>query len=211
MTESDSNEPTLSLLERWRTGDRSALEQLLGELLPWLHREVSRALNPQQRVEKDSMDLVQNAVLNFLNWGPRFVPHSADQFRALLKRIAMNELIDHARRLSRSGDVGHIESVLGSSSPMSGYALPGHSSLQPDRMAGIAEETEWVRLALQFLSPEDRSLLLMSEVEGIDWATIAREIGLESSDAARMRCVRLKPRVANLLRRLKAGQLPDSP
>ena len=45
-----------------------------------------------------------------------------------------------------------------------------------------------MRLALQFLEPEDRYLLLASEVEGLDWATIAAELGLASPDAARVRC-----------------------
>lgn len=202
-------DPALDLLRRWREGDRDALDALLADVLPWLQREVSRAMGAGLRAAQDSGDLVQTAVLNFLSWGPRFVPESGAQFRSLLKRIATNELIDQRRRLARSGGGRHLDSFVGSANPLSGFAGPSLSALRPSGAAERNEEEEWVRLALQFLPAEERYLLLASEVEGLEWAAIARELGIASADAARVRGARLKPKVANLLRQLKGGRLPD--
>jgi len=203
-------DPALDLLNRYQAGDPKALELLINDVLPWLHNEVRRSMGHHVDGAQSSTDLVQTVILNFLSWGPRFVPQSGAQFRALLKRIATNELIDQRRREGRSKERKHLGSVGSTSNPLSGFAGPSLSSQRPSMAAVRAEEQEWVRLALQFLSAEDRQLLLASEVEGIDWATIASDMGLQSPDAARVRAARLKPKVANLLRQLKSGMLPDS-
>jgi len=203
-----ANEPTPELLDRWRRGDRAALDQLLADVEPWLHREMTKALGDESRSEQDSLDLAHAAVQNFLSWGPAFVPESPAQFRALLKRIALNEVFDQRRRQGRRGTRRQVDSVRESRSSLSGFGAAQGSTERPSRAAERSEETEWVRLALQFLEPEDRYLLLASEVEGLDWATIATELGLASPDAARVRCARLKPRVGVLLLQLRRGKLP---
>ena len=199
---------TLELLNRWRSGDRTALERLLADVEPWLHREMTKAVGDAVRTEQDSLDLAHAAVLNFLASGPRFVPENGAQFRALLKRIALNEVLDERRRQGRRGTRLRVDSVLDSRSTLSGFGRPQTTADRPSQAAERSEESEWVRLALQFLEPEDRYLLLASEVEGLDWSTIAAELGLSSPDAARVRCARLKPRVGVLLLQLRRGKLP---
>ena len=202
---SESEDLELELLERWRAGERSALDRLLVEVMPWLHREVSKAMGAALRGAEDSQDIVQTAVLRFLHSGPKFIPANGAQLRALLKRIAQNELIDRRRHLDRTGAKAHIESFLRSSRPSLGFAA---STARPSGAAEQGEEIQWVQLAMQFLDEDDRFLLLAS-VSGADWATIARELELGSADAARVRCARLKPKVANVMRRLRAGWIPE--
>jgi len=209
MTQPTPSDPSLDLLDRWRAGDESARDQILNEVTPWLHTEVSKLMTPRERARQDSMDILQSAVMNFLRWGPRFVPETGAQFRALLKRIAINELTDQRRRLARAGGGRHLDSMFNSANPLSGFAGPSRTSEQPGKALLKAEEEKWVRLALQFLSEEDRYLLLSAEVEGLDWATIAGELGMSSPDAARVRCARLKPKIANVMRRLRAGRMPE--
>jgi RNA polymerase sigma factor (sigma-70 family) len=200
-------DPTLELLERWRAGDRAALDRLVAEVLPWLQSEVRFVLGNDHSGIHDSLDVVHTTALNFLTWGPRFVPKSVAQLKALLRRIATNEVIDQRRRRSRGGP--HLESMLAASASFSGFGPAVASAAQPSRVAERNEDSNWVRLALQFLDEEERQLLLASEVERQDWATIARELGLANADAARMRCARLKPRLANLVRRLRNGEVPQ--
>lgn len=203
---SDESDGLLELLRRWREGDRKALEELLVELQPWLHRQMSHALAGRTRTPLDSMDLAQQAIANFLTHGPRFVPENAAQLRGLLLRIARNELVDDERRSARSA--GHVESRLDSCRSLSGFGASLPTSQHPSTAAARSEEAAWVRLALQFLEPDERTLLLASEIDGVDWATIAAELGLSSADAARMQCARLKPRVARLLLQLRKGRVP---
>lgn len=204
-------DPTAELLIRWRNNDPTAVDQLLADILPWLHQEMRKELGNQSRAAVDSMDLAQSAVLNFLRRGVRFVPETPAQFRALLKRIAVNELKDQWRRQKRAGGVRHIDSLVASSNPLSGFGAVAATHDAPNKNVERNEDADWVRLALQFLPEEDRWLVLASEVEGMDWAAIAGELGLAAPDAARMRAARLKPKLANLLRKLRSGRLPEEP
>lgn len=209
-TPQDSMSSALALFKRWQAGDRQALDQLAAEIQPWLHQEISLALGKNQRAAQDSVDMAQNAVLNFLTWGPKFVPENETQFRALLKRIATNQVIDMQRRQGLRNRGGHVESMLKSGNSFSNFGPTQNSALSPSHQAGQAEDQDWVRLALQFLEPDERHLLVASEVEGQDWATIASDLGLTSADAARVRCARLKPKLARLLMQLRRGRMPDA-
>ncbi len=202
-------QPALDLFRQWRAGDRNALDRLVTTIQPWLRSEITKSLGNRGRGVQDSLDLAQNAVLNFLNWGPKFVPETDAQFHALLKRIATNQVIDAQRHQGLRDRGGHIESMRVSGHSFSGFGPAVRSAERPDAAAERESETEWVRLALQFLEPDDRHLLLASEVEGQDWATIASDLGLASADAARVRCTRLKPKVARLLLQLRRGRMPD--
>jgi RNA polymerase sigma factor (sigma-70 family) len=203
-------DPTQRLLERWKGGDRAAFEFLVTDALPWLHAEVRHSMGRQARGIDDSMDVVQSVATSFLRWAPRFVPANGAQFRALLKRIACNELIDRRRMASGRCDRRHVDSVLDFEDHALEPASPSRSSQAPDRASEKREDQQWVRLALQFLSADDRYLLVAREVEKLDWSSIAQEVGLDSPDAARVRCSRIKARVANLLRRLRSSRYPES-
>lgn len=210
MPEPDLNQRSaLDLFRRWRDGDSDALDQLVTMIQPWLRSEISKSLGNRVRGMQESLDLAQNAVLNFLNWGPKFVPESEAQFRALLKRIATNQVIDAQRHQAPRNRGGHVESMRVSGHSFSGFGPADRTTERPDAIAARESDAEWVRLALQFLEPDDRHLLLASEVEGQDWATIAADLGLASADTARVRCSRLKPKVARLLVQLRRGRMPD--
>lgn len=203
-------DPLLELVLRWQAGDRGALEPILAEIEPWLRREVHRATAGRAVNAQDSADLTQQAILNFLEWGPRFCPRNGAQFRALLRRIALNELIDQTRR-GRLRDGGRADTLFGSSAAVPPSFGIARSEERPSRAAAVGEEWNWLRLALQYLEPEDRHLLLASEVDGESWEAIAESLGLASPDSARMRAARLKPRLASLVRRLRSGRLPEEP
>jgi len=204
----NSQAPSVELLRRWRDGDARALDRLIEEVQPWLRRELTKALAGGPRGEQDALDLAQEAVRGFLEWGPRFVPESEAQFCALLRRIALNGLIDEQRRRARQERGGHLESRLSAGQPVSQLRYADRSSLQPSRAAERAENAAWVRLALEFVDAEERYLLLASEVDGSSWAEIAGELGLASPDTARVRCSRLKARMARLLLDLRKGHTP---
>jgi DNA-directed RNA polymerase specialized sigma24 family protein len=201
-------DPECQLLEAWRKGDVSARDQLLALLIPWLQSEIRRGLGAQTFSAMDSGDLTNNAIVNFLTWGPEFVPANGAQLRAALRRIAINEVIDQRRR--RSHDGRHYESLLGTAGTCSAYGEQIRSGDRPSLVAQRNDEASWVRFALQFLEPDDRYLLVASEIEGHDWATIAKELSMSSPDAARVRATRLKPRFANILRKVKGGVAPDA-
>lgn len=207
-SDGESANPSLTRLARWRSGDPAALAELLTEFLPWLQAEVHANLGRASGPE-DSQDLVQTAIVNFLSSGPRFIPGSEAQFRALLRRIALNEVID-LRRRAACVRAGRLEGGSGSGSQPPAQPYSSFAFQRPSKVAERAEEAEWVRLALQFLSSEERRLLVAAEVEGCPWEDVAQELGLPSADAARVKAARLKPRLANLLRQLRSNRLPTA-
>lgn len=206
--DSDSPDLLLNLLRRWRAGESDALGLLLQHVEQWLHSEISREMTARTVNAQDSWDLTHQAIVNFLESGPRFIPRSEAQLRGLLRRIAINELIDQNRKGKyRDGKRG--DTLFGASDSMSGLEVAARSSERPSRVATASEEWNWLRLALQFVEPEDRHLLVAREVDGVSWESIAKEFGLPSPEAARVRVARLKPRLANIVKKLRAGRIPD--
>lgn len=195
---------TVALLRRWHAGEAGALAVLLGKHLPRLHEFTHRVLDrdfPGLRREQDSLDLVQTAAARVLSYLPRFVPRDGKQFQGLLRTFVRNDLrnqLQSPRRQMRSEGSDSILDLRQSSG----------SSEMPDRAAEDAEERAWVRLALEFLPDADRLLLHRYLIENSSWEEIARELQMESPDAARMQYKRrAQPRLVITLRRLKAGRV----
>lgn len=209
MSDSPSEDAISSALARWKSGDSAALDELLGDTLSWLNQEVGRTWRSSPHASLSTEDLVQSAVMKFLEWSPKFQPRSRAQFRALLKRIAMNGMIDAARRAQRRG-ARHVESVWGPAIADADHEAAADSSLSPSRVASRSEDQAWVRLALEFLEPEERCLILESRVEGREWSDIAQELGFGSAEAARRKAKQIEVRIAGLLRRLRQGQIPEA-
>ena len=204
-----SDADLLELLRRWYDGDREALGALLLSVEPWLRVDVRKNLHEHPDPALDVSDVVQQSLLNFLQWGPRFQPENAAQLRALMRRIASNHVIDEARRHARRPS--HSDTLSDASRVMSSYGSDHRNVARPERSAQRNEEREWVRLGLQFLDSEERFLIVASEVDGLPWKDIAATLNMESPDAARMRATRLKLRLANILRQLKHGRTPTGP
>src|SRR5262245_63953732 len=99
---------TTQLLHRWRDGDESALGEIVQRHLPWVRQHVREHLSGDLRAKLATEDVVQDAMLDFLRNGPRFVPANEAQLRSLLARIVANTLCDQSnwfraarRRMSR--------------------------------------------------------------------------------------------------------------
>lgn len=200
----------LRKLQRWYAGEEQALSLVMDEVGPWLRWRLQVEMAGRTVNGHDSDDLTHEVLLNFLRSGPRFTFRSGGQFRALLWRIARNELIDQGRKENvRTGAqrptlFGSLQCTGSRNEPV----VP--TSDRPSHIANVGQEWNWLRLALQYVTAEERRLLVASEVEELGWAEIAAELSLPSASAARIRAARLKPRLANLVAKLKAGVLPTS-
>ncbi|MEO0649899.1 MAG: sigma-70 family RNA polymerase sigma factor [Planctomycetota bacterium] len=198
-----SDQSTVVMLHRWFDGDSEAIEQLLGENLAWMQGYVRKHLNPGLRRRFDSMDVVQDGALRILRYNPRHPPANRAQLRALFKKALLDTLrdkIDHIRAGRRSID--REESMAGAVG--SDLQPLGRSAEEaPDAAAEKQELREWVKLALQFLDPVDREVILGREYRREPFEVIADELGIASADAARMRYNRALPRLALKIRELR--------
>ena len=204
----DTTGETVELLQRWHGGEREALHTLLKRFLPRLQRFASSKLRgefPQLAREQDSLDLVQTSAAKALEYVPRFVPRDDEQFFGLLCTFVLNHLRNRLRAPGRQGaaerkpDFG--DSVLD-------LRPCDRTSERPSLAAQEAEERAWARFALEFLPDPERRLVCLRVVDQASWEEIAAELQM-TPDAARMRFNRLIPELANLIRRLREGQVDD--
>lgn len=203
---SATDDDTLAWLQRWHAGDEAALAALVAAHLPWLRAHVDRRLGAFLRARGDADDYLQDAVLDFLRDGPRFVCRDGAQFRALLARIAENTLRDRndwfrAKRRKLGGDVALTRDSVVALDP----ALQRLTT--PSQHASKDEERQWVRLALELMDGEDRAILVAREYEDRSFVAIGEELGM-TANAVRMRWVRAIARLAEVMKELRAGRVP---
>ena len=191
----------VATLERHHAGDPGALEELVAELLPWLHGYVQRKMGPKLRTAEASLDVVQEVLLRVLQKGAAFVPATEDQLLRLVATMAMNRLRDRHDWLAVRVEASQGITRLGDSST-------------PSTGAARQEQQDFLELGIQLLDPEDALILHERNWEELDFAEIGRRREI-TADAARMRFNAAVRRLGKLVRQLQAGELnelaPDLP
>lgn len=199
---------TVELLQRWHAGDAEALSALIERDLPWIRDHVSKRLGPLIRRANDTQDIVQEALVEVLRYGPRFLLQDHGHFRALLAKIVENELrMEHERLTAQKRDMRRERRL---QTAVSAISLDPDLKppTQPDEAAERNEMQTWMRLALEFLDPEDRRVILLHEWEGQTFAEIGKELGI-GENGARMKFNRALPKLAKKVNALRAGMLPS--
>lgn len=197
---------TRELLIRWHGGDNDALAALVERDLTWLSDHVRRHLGPRLRRLNDTHDMIQNAMVEVLRCGPRFVVADRNHFRNLIARMVGNVLCgEHDRLTAAKRDVDR-EQHLGSGEGIAWLVDDERGRESPSEEASRSELSAMVRLALELLEPEDRRLIVWREYQGESFAEIASRLG-QKEDAARMRFQRALPRLAAELTRLRKRDL----
>lgn len=198
-------EPIAELVRGWHRGDQASVQRLVEENLTWIRELVSRRLGPALRRRDDSSDAVQDALLEVLERGPRFVPSDRHQFRALIARLVENLLRDRAEWLTalkrdyRREQAWSNESVL--------VLDPGaRDATRPSEAAARAEDEAWVHLALELVAPADRRLVLMRQWQGLAFGAIGAELGIDEN-TARMRFQAALRRLGDKLREVRRGRV----
>jgi RNA polymerase sigma-70 factor (ECF subfamily) len=200
---------TRDLLLRWHDGDQDALAELVQQDLPWIEARVHRRLGPLLRRRHDTQDIVQNTLVEVLKSGPRFVLSDRGHLRALLARMVENVL-----RVQANHHQAHRRDLRREVPPQSSFAdtVPdldlAADATSPPQAAERSETRDWVRLALEFLEPDDRRAVIWRDYDDLGFAEIAARLGV-AEDAARMRYRRALPRLARVLQDLRRGQLDD--
>ena len=148
-------------------GDTDAFGELVRRYQDRLYNTVYRLLDNAD----DAQDVVQDAFLNAYQSLDGFKGDS--QFFTWLYRIAVNTAISHKRkqRLTLSIDAGRNGESRVEPIDASDASRPGHALEQ-------AEEERRVQRALNRLSPEHRAVLIMKDMEGQKYETMAEILGV---------------------------------
>ncbi len=148
------------LIARCQTGDKLAFEELLGKYERLIYNLTFRYFgNPH-----DASDLGQEAMLRIFHKISEFNGNSS--FKTWLYRVVSNLCLDELRRRKRqNGSLDELKEQ--------GYE-PVATFHNPVDEAEQTERSELIQEVLLMLSDEHRAIIILKDIEGLDYNTIAR-------------------------------------
>jgi len=194
---------TSTSLSRFHSGDDKGLDALIKRHLAWIHNHVHRRLGSLLRKKGDTTDYVQDAIVQFLKYGPRFMISKDDDFRGLMVCIVENTLRDKRDwYTARRREIAR-ERPLGSDTVL--YLDPPKGSVKtPSKSADAHEREAWIRMGMELMDPKERGLIILRQWDKKSFVEIGKILEIDS-DAARMRynraVGRLSEKVGYLRRR----------
>jgi RNA polymerase sigma factor (sigma-70 family) len=183
---------TVDLVERAKTGDAEALNQLFTRFLPALRRWASGRLPRWTRDLMDTDDLVQETVIRAVNRIGQFEVRHEGALQAYLRQAVMNRIRDEVRRTGRSPVTTELDDKQAASGASPLEAAIGH------------EAVERYEAALSRLKPEEREAIVARVEMECSYHEVAAALGKPSADAARMAVSRALLRLAQEMNRGRA-------
>lgn len=166
------------LVERARSGDTQAREQLARRCIEALRRFAAGRVPRGVRGRLDTDDLVQHAVMRAFERLDTFERRGHGSFLANLRTIVLNQIRDEARRLSTRSPHQELGDHLQESGPSPLEAAIGRDFVQS------------YESALARLSAAHREAIVLRLEMGYSYEEIAEALGNASPNAARMMVVR---------------------
>ncbi len=155
-------------VRRVQAGDTEAFEPLVEKY----KRKVFRLAYQVLRDQEESLDVAQEAFVKAFRALPAFKGDSA--FYTWLFRITMNVALDRKRqRAARAKSLG-AEDV----PPEEWERTAMSTDPDPEDVASGAERRERIRKGLDSLSEHHRTIIILSDIEGLQYREIAEVLGI---------------------------------
>jgi RNA polymerase sigma factor (sigma-70 family) len=181
---------TLQLVRSARAGARGDFGKLYEHIAPALYTWASLRIRPSLRTAIDPADLVQEVWCRAWRSFGDFEPDRTS-FRWWLFRIAKHVLLEAVRRAERGG------LATGSTTQLLALGdVPDEATAVSRRVARL-EGLELLRVWIEGLDEEDRSLVIHCGLEGLPHAQVAERLDLER-EAVSKRWQRLRARLAEM-------------
>jgi RNA polymerase sigma-70 factor (ECF subfamily) len=206
----DNSSDTVDLLQRARTGDSQALNEIFARYRDRLKRMVELRLDRRVLARMDASDVIQDAYL-------QVAQRLEDYLKApnlplfLWLRLVVGERLTtlHRRHLgTHMRDAGLEVSLYrgalpaASSAALAAQLLGQHTS--PTQAAVRAERLLRIQEALNSLDPIDREVLALRHFEQLSRAETAQALGIEEPAAAK-RYIRALKRLKDVLAEMPGG------
>jgi RNA polymerase sigma-70 factor (ECF subfamily) len=156
------NDP--DLIEETLAGNSAAFGQLVCKYQNRLYNVLTRVIGSADEAE----DVAQEAFVQAFAKLDTFAGNSS--FYTWLYRIALNRSISRRRRKRSHVSLDHLQAV-------SGAEPEGHGEAPEHRMQ-LAERAEQLQAALDELSAEHRNIIVLREIDGCCYETIAEILNL---------------------------------
>ncbi len=185
-----------------REGKADALGDLLASYRNYLRLLAATCIDGDVRGKADASDVVQETLLKaHQNFG-KFRGTTEQEWITWVRQILVNNLADLHRRFSLKGRKisreRSLETAMDRSSLMLRNLVPARGP-SPSQEAQQRELSVVLADALAELEPEDREVVVLRNLQELDWNEIAARTG-RSPDAARMLWTRALQRVGGLLK-----------
>lgn len=171
-----SSERERQLVEQVLHGDRGAL----GELLGAYHKRVYHVILRMVSNTEDAAELTQEVLLRAIKHADNFKGDA--KFSTWLLRIAMNLAISHLRRTKVRKTVSLEREVGAGGGEDQATPLKNLIAQQREQTAGQRVETQeqiqLLGLALEALEPSLRSVILLRDLQGMDYQQIAEVLAV---------------------------------
>ena len=159
------------LIARSQCGDAAAFD----ELVTRNRNRVYAMIYQMVRNEEDAWDLAQDAFLKA--WKNLRAFRGNSQFFTWLYRIVMNVTIDWLRKKQVQGEV-EFDDAIGLQNIEPASATTPQRELAPATRLSDKEIRARIDAAVQRLTPEHREVVVLREIEGLEYTEIAERIGI---------------------------------
>lgn len=189
-----SDPDTETLLGEISRGDGQALARLLSRHRARLRRMVAVRMDGRIASRLDPSDVVQEALADAARKLPEYLRDRPLPFYPWLRRLAWDRVVQEHRRhiWSKARGVDRERSI--------GLPLPEDSAIllvehliagesSPSQRVVQEERRQYVRVALQMLSSQNREIIVMRYLEGLSFIEIAASLELNLG-AVKMRHLR---------------------
>src|SRR5271154_4407932 len=179
-------------LRRWKDGDEAAAEELIQHLYPVISKIVRTHL-PRRDDEKD---LIQEILMKTF---AKLHQYKGDApITHWVSRLALTTCLDRLRAQKIRPEVRRADLTPDESEAFDAAWLTGSSPDEGDAIASL----DLVDKILSSLSPEDRSLILMVDLEGRSLQEISDTTGWSISKI-KMRLFRVRPQLRKMIQKLE--------
>jgi len=189
-------ESTMTLFERMKDGDATAIDRLFGRNIPPLRRWAHGKLPASARGMQDTLDLVQDALTSAVRRLKGFDVRHQGAFQAYLRLAVTNRIRDLIRQTKRRPHAEFPEDL-------------ADSKPSPLSQAMKAEERERYEEALQKLKAEDREAIVGRLELQYSYEELQLVLGKRSVAATRMAVTRAMKRLAGELQKVMAAAPAD--
>ncbi|CAA9209487.1 MAG: RNA polymerase sigma factor RpoE [uncultured Chthoniobacterales bacterium] len=192
-TPAEAEVPDADLVKRCQDGDTEAFDQLVGRYRTRVFGMIYNMVHSEQ----DAWDLAQDSFLKAWKSIGRFRGQSS--FYTWIYRIVMNVTIDWLRKKQVKGSGAEFDDAvqLKEIDPAS-RTVPHADALPHERMQHV-EIRGRIDAAIAQLSPEHRAVILMKEIDDMQYHEIAEALGC-SIGTVMSRLFYARKKLQNLLR-----------
>ena len=164
------------LVQRWRAGDTKAVERLIGKYQGRIYNLILKiCANPD-----DAAELTQETFVKIIENIGEFESRSA--FYTWVFRIAVNLTLNYRKRKT-TVRFSSLDAALTSADDETKQGLASilrdEKTPDPAQIAENKELCELIQKALEKLDDEQRTIIVLRDIEGMDYAQIADVLAVE--------------------------------